>query len=642
MALYTDYTPPGPWKDGQQIKRNVDSVVFTYVANINALIIVNNVAGASKDGGGNKIVDIANPVNPQDAATKSYVDAHAGSGGGPPASTALPLMSGTAAPGVATPYSREDHIHPTDTTRAPLASPAFTGTPTAPTAAANDNSTKIATTAYVAGIGVTGLATVPPLINGTAAVGTSTLAARQDHVHPTDTSRAPLASPTFTGTPAAPTPTAPDNTTKIATTAFVTTVVGGIGVTGLATVPPLMDGVAAVGTTTLAARQDHVHPSDTSRLALAGGTMTGLLVLSGDPAAAVGAATKQYVDNSISGLNGVYTKWVPYTGTGQSFLAQQMTRDGDWTMVANKATTTRPAPQASGAEEDLLPNWIPTAPNARATYTVYNEWTLSQGGWLNTYGADVNAQNLGLGFTHAVSLSINGTVVDTFTAIPQNAGTYLHDITPIVVASGAVIRVTMTVTETSNNQVYWFQQAGLFATPPNYCSSAVGSKDGAAAGTTAYGLHATFIPGTASPDWYVVAFGGSAVPGEGAGGLADAPSDGNLYGRLNAAWSVVAVASGTVPLMDGIAAVGTGAAWARGDHIHPSDTSRAPLASPALTGTPSAPTPAPTDNSTTLATTAYVTAAITAVGGIGEAPNDGTSYMRNSLAWSNEIDAGTF
>jgi hypothetical protein len=36
-----------------------------------------------------------------------------------------------------------------DTEKAPLASPAFTGTPTATTAAANDNSTRIATTAFV-------------------------------------------------------------------------------------------------------------------------------------------------------------------------------------------------------------------------------------------------------------------------------------------------------------------------------------------------------------------------------------------------------------------------------------------------------------------------------------------------------------
>jgi hypothetical protein len=37
-------------------------------------------------------------------------------------------------------------------------------------------------------------------MNGTAAVGTGTTAARADHVHATDASRAPLASPTFTGT----------------------------------------------------------------------------------------------------------------------------------------------------------------------------------------------------------------------------------------------------------------------------------------------------------------------------------------------------------------------------------------------------------------------------------------------------------
>jgi hypothetical protein len=37
-------------------------------------------------------------------------------------------------------------------------------------------------------------------VDGTATVGTSTRYARADHVHPTDTSRAPVASPTFTGT----------------------------------------------------------------------------------------------------------------------------------------------------------------------------------------------------------------------------------------------------------------------------------------------------------------------------------------------------------------------------------------------------------------------------------------------------------
>jgi hypothetical protein len=75
-------------------------------------------------------------------------------------------------------------------------SPALTGTPTSPTAAVDTSTTQIATTAFVTGQA----ASVAPLINGTAATGTSLRYARQDHVHPTDTTRAPLASPTFTGT----------------------------------------------------------------------------------------------------------------------------------------------------------------------------------------------------------------------------------------------------------------------------------------------------------------------------------------------------------------------------------------------------------------------------------------------------------
>jgi hypothetical protein len=69
---------------------------------------------------------------------------------------------------------------------APLASPALTGNPTAPTPATSDNDTSIATTAYVK----TNLANA-------------------------------LASPAFTGNPTAPTPSTSDNDTSIATTAYV-------------------------------------------------------------------------------------------------------------------------------------------------------------------------------------------------------------------------------------------------------------------------------------------------------------------------------------------------------------------------------------------------------------------------------------
>jgi hypothetical protein len=65
--------------------------------------------------------------------------------------------------------------------------------------------------------------------------------------------KAALASPTLTGTPAAPTATVDTNTTQIATTAFVLAQAG--------TATPIVEGVGAAGTATRFARQDHVHPS---------------------------------------------------------------------------------------------------------------------------------------------------------------------------------------------------------------------------------------------------------------------------------------------------------------------------------------------------------------------------------------------
>jgi len=110
---------------------------------------------------------------------------------------------------------------------APLASPTFTGTPLSTTASVSTNTTQIATTAFV--LGQVGTAT--PIVNGTAAVGTSLLYAREDHVHGTDTTRAALASPTFSGSPSLPTgsigvtQSPGNNTTALATTAFVTAAV---------------------------------------------------------------------------------------------------------------------------------------------------------------------------------------------------------------------------------------------------------------------------------------------------------------------------------------------------------------------------------------------------------------------------------
>lgn len=99
---------------------------------------------------------------------------------------------------------------------ATLASPALTGNPTAPTQASSDDSTKIATTAYV-----------------TAMTGGS--------------GYAPLTSPTFTGVPAAPTPASSVNTTQLATTAYVTTAVANLINAAPAALDTLDELAAALG-----------------------------------------------------------------------------------------------------------------------------------------------------------------------------------------------------------------------------------------------------------------------------------------------------------------------------------------------------------------------------------------------------------
>lgn len=125
--------------------------------------------------------------------------------------------------------------------KAPLASPALSGIPTAPTATANTNTDQIATTKYV---------------------------------DTADALKANLASPDFSGTPLSITAAVDTNTRQIATTAFV------LGQAADTTSP--MNGTATVGTSKRYARQDHVHPSDTSKLDKTGGTLTGSIYVSTD------------------------------------------------------------------------------------------------------------------------------------------------------------------------------------------------------------------------------------------------------------------------------------------------------------------------------------------------------------------------
>jgi hypothetical protein len=178
----------------------------------------------------------------------------------PAPATVAPIIDGTATVGVSALYARQDHVHPTDTTRY-----------------AASNPSGYQTAAQVAAVAGSPSSTTP-LADGTAAVGTGTTWARADHVHPTDTTRYAASNPSGYQTAAQVTAALP--------VASSTT--------------PAMNGTAAVGTGTTWARADHVHPSDTTRLPIAGGTMTGALTLAADPASALQAATRQYIDARVA------------------------------------------------------------------------------------------------------------------------------------------------------------------------------------------------------------------------------------------------------------------------------------------------------------------------------------------------------
>ena len=155
-------------------------------------------------------------------------------------------------------------------TKAPIASPTFTGTVSGITKAMVD------------------LGNVDNTSDANKPVSTATQTALD--------LKAPLASPALTGTPTAPTAAAGNNSTQVATTAYAD-----------AAVASLVDGAPALLNTLnelAAAISDDANFATTlttsvgEKVSKAGDTMTGLLVLSADPSANLGAATKQYVDTA--------------------------------------------------------------------------------------------------------------------------------------------------------------------------------------------------------------------------------------------------------------------------------------------------------------------------------------------------------
>ena len=311
--------------------------------------------------------------------------------------------------------------------KAPIASPTFTGTPTLPTGTigvtqtAGNNTTALATTAFVA-TAVTAAATpdadattkgkvqLAGDLSGTAALPTITNSAVINKVLTGYTStagtvaatdnivtaigkldgntalKAPIASPTFTGTPTLPTgtigvtQTAGNNTTALATTAFVTTAV------------------------TAAATPD-ADATTKGKVQLAG-DLSGTAAL---PTIATNAVTSAKIAD-----NAVTISKLPSGASSSTFLRG----DGTWVTLSNYSSVTLSKDSSYTAlnAADVTPNSVTTITfvgSSPANFTISNLPTGASniGKILNIYNA--SATNIAGSFNRAgdgtaQSLTING------------------------------------------------------------------------------------------------------------------------------------------------------------------------------------------------------------------------------------------
>ena len=296
--------------------------------------------------------------------------------------------------------------------KAPLASPAFTGTPTAPTATAGTNTTQVATTAFVttAVANKTSVASATKATqDGSGNVITSTYATKASLAsvatsgkysdlsgtpttlkNPTsitlqnsagtsigsydgatattikltastvglgnvtnESKSTMFTSPTFTGTPKAPTATAGTNTTQIATTAFVATAVANLVNSAPETLDTLGELATALSenvevTTALnTAIGKKANDSDVVKLSgnqTIAGTKTFSSTISGSISGNAATATKATQDGSGNVITSTY---LTKTDASNSYLGK--------TAKASSATT---ADSATKATQDASGNVI--------------------------------------------------------------------------------------------------------------------------------------------------------------------------------------------------------------------------------------------------------------------------------------------
>ena len=485
---------------------------------------------------------------------------------------------------------------------APIASPQFSGVPSAPTAAPGSNTGQIATTAFVQAA-ISGATAGVASFNGRTGIVVLTLP------DVTGVGGAPLASPALTGSPTAPTPAVGNNSTLLATTAFVTaavTAAGGVSAFNGRTGSVIMTGADITN---------------------AGGALVASPAFTGTPTAPTAAtgtnntqlATTAFVDAAISSIGIGVTSFEGRTGA-VTLQANDISAAGGLINpnVALTGIPTAPTAAPGNSSTQLATTAFVTAAIIAGSVTTFN----GRSGAVTLAAADIS----GAGGALLASPSFTGVPVAP-TAAPGTNTTQLA--TCAFVTSALTTQAANSVTSFNGRQgVVTLTTADItgaggapiaspnFTGTPSVPTATAGTSTTQAA-STAF-VMAAIAASTAGVTSFnsrtgavtllandVSAVGGALLASPQFTGSPTAPTPvagDNSTNIATTAFVAHALSTAAVQSFNGRSgAVTLTLADVTG-------AGGAPLASPAFTGTPTAPTPVTADNSTSIATTAFVKA----------------------------------